>query len=185
MIEEVLSEAKVRMVKSIEVLQRDLSGIRTGRATPMILDNIKVDYYGTQTPLKQIATISAPEARLLIIQPWDNTKLGDITKAIQKSDLGLNPSSDGHVIRLPIPPLSQERRKELVKSVHKRAEEGKIALRNVRRDSLEMIRDLEKEKEISQDEQKRAQNKLQEITDAFIAQADQIAKDKESELLEV
>lgn len=107
MIEEVLSEAKARMVKSIEVLQRDLAGIRTGRATPMILDNIKIDYYGTQTPLKQIATISAPEARLLIIQPWDNATLGDITKAIQKSDLGLNPSSDGHIIRLPIPPLSQ------------------------------------------------------------------------------
>jgi ribosome recycling factor len=185
MIEEVFSEAKVHMVKSIEILQRDLAGIRTGRATPMILDNIKIDYYGTQTPLKQIATISAPEARLLIIQPWDNATLGDITKAIQKSDLGLNPSSDGHIIRLPIPPLSEERRKELVKSVHKRVEEGKIALRNIRRDSLEMIRGMEKEKEISQDELKRAQNKLQEITDSFIAQTDQIAKDKESELLEV
>ena len=185
MIDEVLSEAKSRMGKSIEVLQRDLAGIRTGRATPMILDNIKIDYYGTQTPLKQIATISAPEARLLILQPWDNATLGDITKAIQKSDLGLNPSSDGHVIRLPIPPLSQERRKELVKSVHKRAEEGRVALRNVRRDSMDMLKDLEKEKEISQDEHKRAQNKLQEITDSFIAQADQIAKDKETELLEV
>ncbi|MFA5374978.1 MAG: ribosome recycling factor [Dehalococcoidia bacterium] len=185
MIDEVLSEAKSRMVKSIEVLQRDLAGIRTGRATPMILDNIKIDYYGTQTPLKQIATISAPEARLLIIQPWDNASLGDITKAIQKSDLGLNPSSDGHIIRLPIPPLSEERRKELVKSVHKRAEEGKVALRNIRRDSMDMLKDLEKEKEISQDEHKRAQNKLQEITDGFIAQIDQIAKDKESELLEV
>jgi ribosome recycling factor len=185
MIDEVLSEAKSRMVKSIEVLQRDLAGIRTGRATPMILDNIKIEYYGTQTPLKQIATISAPEARLLIIQPWDNASLGDITKAIQKSDLGLNPSSDGHIIRLPIPPLSEERRKELVKSVHKRAEEGKVALRNVRRDSMDMLKDLEKEKEISQDEHKRAQNKLQEITDGFIAQIDQIAKDKESELLEV
>jgi ribosome recycling factor len=185
MIDEVLSEAKSRMVKSIEVLQRDLSGIRTGRATPMILDNIKIDYYGTQTPLKQISTISAPEARLLIIQPWDNASLGDITKAIQKSDLGLNPSSDGHIIRLPIPPLSEERRKEMVKSVHKRAEEGKVALRNIRRDSMDMFKDLEKEKEISQDEHKRAQTKLQEITDGFIAQADQIAKDKEAELLEV
>jgi ribosome recycling factor len=185
MIEEVLSEAKSRMSKSIEVLQRDLAGIRTGRATPMILDNIKIDYYGTQTPLKQIATISAPEARLLIIQPWDNATLGDITKAIQKADLGLNPGSDGHIIRLPIPPLSEERRRELVKSVHRRAEEGKVALRNVRRDSMDMLKDLEKEKEISQDEQKRAQNKLQEITDSFIAEVDQIAKDKESELLEV
>ena len=185
MIDEVLSEAKSRMAKSIEVLQKDLAGIRTGRATPMILDNIKIDYYGTQTPLKQIATISAPEARLLIVQPWDNATLGDITKAIQKSDLGLNPSSDGHIIRLPIPPLSEERRKELVKSVHKRAEEGKVALRNVRRDSMDMLKDLEKEKEISQDEHKRAQTKLQEITDGFIAEVDQIAKDKEAELLEV
>lgn len=185
MIEEVLSEAKSRMVKSIEVLQRDLAGIRTGRATPMILDNVKIDYYGTQTPLKQIATISAPEARLLIIQPWDNATLGDITKAIQKADLGLNPGSDGHIIRLPIPPLSEERRRDLVKSVHRRAEEGKVALRNIRRDSMDMLKDLEKEKEISQDEYKRAQNKLQEITDGFIAQIDQIAKDKEAELLEV
>jgi ribosome recycling factor len=185
MIDEVLSEAKTRMSKGIEVLQRDLTGIRTGRATPMILDNIKIDYYGTQTPLKQIATISAPEARLLIIQPWDNSTIGEITKAIQKSDLGLNPSSDGHVLRLPIPPLSEERRREMVKSVHKRIEEGKVALRNVRRDAMDMLKDLEKEKEISQDEQKRAQNKLQEITDSFIAEVDQIAKDKEAELLEV
>jgi len=185
MIDEVLSEAKSRMAKSIEVLQRDLAGIRTGRATPMILDNIKIDYYGTQTPLKQVATISAPEARLLIIQPWDNATLGDITKAIQKSDLGLNPNSDGHIIRLPIPPLSEERRKEMVKAVHKRAEDGKVALRNVRRDSMDMLKDLEKEKEISQDEHKRAQSKLQEITDSFILQVDKIAKDKEGELLEV
>jgi len=185
MIDEVLSEAKARMSKAIEVLQRDLTGIRTGRASPMILDNIKIDYYGTQTPLKQIATISAPEARLLIIQPWDNGTLGDITKAIQKSDLGLNPSSDGHIIRIPVPPLSEERRREMVKLVHKRAEEGKVALRNVRRDSMDMLKDLEKEKEISQDEQKRAQSKLQEITDGFISEVDQIAKDKESELLEV
>jgi ribosome recycling factor len=185
MIEEVLSEAKSRMSKSIEVLQRDLSGIRTGRATPMILDNIKIDYYGTQTPLKQLATISAPEARLLIVQPWDNATMGEITKAIQKSDLGLNPSSDGHIIRLPVPPLSEERRREMVKLVHKRAEEGKVALRNVRRDAMDMLKDLEKEKEISQDEQKRAQGKLQEITDGFIAEVDQIAKDKETELLEV
>jgi len=185
MIDEVLSEAKSRMAKSIEVLQRDLAGIRTGRATPMLLDNIKIDYYGTQTPLKQVATISAPEARLLIIQPWDNTTVGDITKAIQKSDLGLNPNSDGHIIRLPIPPLSEERRKDLVKAVHKRAEESRVALRNVRRDSMDMLKDLEKEKEISQDEHKRAQTKLQEITDSFIAKTDQIAKDKETELLEV
>jgi ribosome recycling factor len=185
MIDEVLSEAKSRMGKSIEILRKDLTTIRTGRATPFILDNVKIDYYGTPTPLKQIATIAAPEARLLTIQPWDSGAMGDITKAIQKADLGLNPSSDGHIIRIPIPPLSAERRKEMVKSVHKRAEESKVALRNVRRDSLEMLREFEKAKEISQDEQKRAQAKLQEITDAFIAEVDRIAKAKETELLEV
>jgi len=185
MIDEVLSEAKSRMGKSIEILKKDLATIRTGRATPFILDNVKIDYYGTPTPLKQIATIAAPEARLLTVLPWDGGTIGDITKAIQKADLGLNPSNDGHIIRIPIPPLSAERRKEMVKSVHKRAEEGRVALRNVRRDSLEMLRELEKAKEISQDEQKRAQTKLQEITDAFIAEVAHIAKDKETELLEV
>jgi len=185
MIDEVLSEAKSRMGKSIEVLKKDLTTIRTGRATPFILDNVKVDYYGTPTPIKQIATIAAPEARLLTVQPWDSSIIGDITKAIQKADLGLNPSNDGHIIRIPIPPLSEERRKEMVKSVHKRAEEGKVALRNVRRDSLETLREFEKAKEISQDDQKRGQAKLQEITDAFIAEVDHIAKDKETELLEV
>ena len=185
MIDEVLSEAKSRMSKSIEALKKDLTTIRTGRATPFILDNVKVDYYGTPTPIKQIATIAAPEARLLTVQPWDSSIIGDITKAIQKADLGLNPSNDGHIIRIPIPPLSEERRKEMVKSVHKRAEEGKVALRNVRRDSLETLREFEKAKEISQDDQKRGQAKLQEITDAFIAEVDHIAKDKETELLEV
>ncbi len=185
MIDEVLLEAKSRMGKSIEVLKKDLTTIRTGRATPFILDNVKVDYYGTPTPIKQIATIAAPEARLLTVQPWDSSIIGDITKAIQKADLGLNPSNDGHIIRIPIPPLSEERRKEMVKSVHKRAEEGKVALRNVRRDSLETLREFEKAKEISQDDQKRGQAKLQEITDAFIAEVDHIAKDKETELLEV
>ena len=185
MIDEVLSDAKSRMGKSIEILKKDLATIRTGRATPFILDNVKVDYYGTPTPIKQIATIAAPEARLLTVQPWDGSIIGDITKAIQKADLGLNPSNDGHIIRIPIPPLSEERRKEMVKSVHKRAEEGKVALRNVRRDSLETLREFEKAKEISQDDQKRGQAKLQEITDAFIAEVDHIAKDKETELLEV
>ncbi|MEA1959462.1 MAG: ribosome recycling factor [Chloroflexota bacterium] len=185
MIDEVLSDAKSRMGKSIEALQKDLSTVRTGRATPLILDNVKIDYYGTPTPLKQVATISVPEARLLIIQPWDNKTMDDITKAIQKSDLGFNPTNDGHIIRIAIPPLSEERRRELVKSVNKRAEDGKVALRNIRRDAMEMLRDLEKEKEISQDEQKRAQAKLQEITDSFIAEVDRISKDKEAELLEV
>jgi len=185
MIDEVLSDASTRMGKTIEALRKDLASVRTGRATPTLVDNIKVDYYGTPTPLKQMATISAPEARLLVIQPWDNTTIGEIKKAILKSELGLNPSSDGNVIRLAIPPLSEERRRELVKAVHKKAEEGRIALRNIRRDALEMLRDLEKEKEISQDEQKRAQERLQEITDSFIEKAGELAQAKEAELLQV
>ena len=185
MIDEVLSAANTKMDKSIEVLRKELATIRTGRATPALVDNIKVDYYGTPTPLKQIATISAPEARLLVIQPWDSGTLPGIKKAILKSELGLNPTSDKNVIHLVIPQLSEERRKELVKAVHKRAEDGRVALRNIRRDALEELRRLEREKEISQDEQKRAQERLQELTDSFIARVGNIAEDKEAELLEV
>jgi ribosome recycling factor len=185
MIDEILSDASTRMGKTIEALKKDLASLRTGRATPTLVDNIRVEYYGTPTPLKQMATISVPEARLLVIQPWDNTTIGEIKKAILKSELGLNPSSDGTLIRLTIPPLSEERRRDLVKAVHKKAEEGRIALRNIRRDALEMLRDLEKEKEISQDEEKRAQERLQEITDSFIEKAGDLAKDKEAELLQV
>jgi len=185
MIEEVLSDASSRMGKTIESLKKDLATVRTGRATPALVDSIKVDYYGAPTPLKQIATISVPEARLLVIQPWDNSTIGEIKKAIQRSELGLNPSSDGNLVRLSVPPLSDERRRDLVKVVHKKTEDGRVALRNVRRDALEMLRDLEKEKEISQDEQKRAQERLQEITDKFIAEAGQAAEAKEAELLEI
>jgi len=185
MIEEILSDANSRMGKTIEALKRELSSVRTGRASPALVEHIRVDYYGTPTPLKQIATISAPEARLLVIQPWDTTSIGEIKKAIQKSDLGLNPSSDGNLIRLSIPPLSEERRKELVKAVHKKTEDGRVALRNVRRDAMEMLRDLEKEKEISQDEEKRALDRLQEITDSFIEEANVLLKEKEAELLQV
>jgi len=173
------------MGKTVEALKKDLATVRTGRATPALVDSIKVEYYGAPTPLKQIATISAPEARLLVIQPWDNSTIGEINKAIQKSDLGLNPSSDGNLIRLSIPQLSEERRKELVKVVHKKTEDGRVALRNIRRDALEMLRELEREKEISQDEQKRAQERLQEITDKFIAEAGKAAEAKEAELLEI
>jgi ribosome recycling factor len=185
MIEEILSDASTRMGKTIDALKRELSSIRTGRALPALVDSIRVDYYGTPTPLKQIATISAPEVRLLVIQPWDSASIGEIKKAIQKSELGLNPSSDGNLIRLAVPPLSEERRKELVKAVHKKTEDGRVALRNIRRDAMEMLRDLEKEKEISQDEQKRALDRLQEITDSFIDEANDLAKDKEAELLQV
>jgi ribosome recycling factor len=185
LIDEVLLAANTKMGKTIEALRKELASIRTGRATPALVDDIKVDYYGTPTPLKQLATVSVPEARLLLIQPWDSSTLSSIKKAILKSELGLNPTSDQDVIRLAIPQLSEERRKELVRAVHKRAEDGKVALRNIRRDALEELRTLEREKEISQDEQKRAQEHLQEITDSFIATVGKVAEDKEAELLEI
>lgn len=185
MIDEVLLAANTKMGKTIEALRKELAAIRTGRATPALVDDIKVDYYGTPTPLKQIATVSVPEARLLLIQPWDSSMLSSIKKAILKSELGLNPISDRDVIRLTIPQLSEERRKELVRAVHKRAEDGRVALRNIRRDALEELRKLEREKEISQDEQKRAQEHLQELTDSFIATVGKVAEDKEAELLEI
>ncbi len=185
MIDDILSEASTRMGKTIEAMRKELAAIRTGRATPAIVDHIKVDYYGVPTPLNQIATISAPEARLLLIQPWDRHALSSIEKAILKSDLGLNPTSDGNVIRLSIPQLSEERRRELVKVVRKRAEETRVALRNIRRNALEEFRELERGKEISQDEQKRAQERLQELTDSFIEEVDRVGRDKEAELLEV
>lgn len=185
MIDQVLSETRNRMGKTVEALRRELATIRTGRATPAIVDHVRVDYYGTPTPLNQLATISAPETRLLLIQPWDRSALTSIEKALLKADLGLNPANDGSVIRIRIPELSEERRRELVRLVRKKAEEGKVALRNVRRSSLEELRELERNKEISQDEQKRAQERLQELTDSFIEEADRAAKDKEAELLEV
>ncbi|MBA7597792.1 Ribosome-recycling factor [subsurface metagenome] len=185
MIDEVLSAASTKMEKTIEALRKELATIRTGRANPALVDNIKVDCYGTPTPLKQIATISAPEARLILIQPWDSSTLPTIKKAILKSDLGLNPTSDRNVIHLSIPQLSEERRKDMVRAVHKRAEDGRVALRNIRRDALEEFRKLEREKKISQDEQKRAQERLQELTDSFIATVGKVAADKEAELLEV
>lgn len=185
MIDEVLLAANTKMGKAIEALRKELSSIRTGRATPALVDDIKVDYYGTPTPLKQIATVSVPEARLLLIQPWDSSTLSSIKKAILKSDLGLNPTSDQDVIRLAIPQLSEERRKELVRAVHKRTEDSRVALRNIRRDAMEEIRKLEREKEISQDEQKRALEHLQEITDSFVATVGKVTEDKEAELLEI
>lgn len=185
MIGETLADAEQRMTKAIEALRRELATIRTGRASPGLVEHLRVDYYGTPTPLKQLATISVPEARLLTIQPWDKGALGAIEKAIQKSDLGLNPSNDGSLIRLVIPQLTEDRRKDLVKLVHKKVEEGRVAIRNVRRDAHELLRDLLREKEISEDEEHRAQEQLQKITDRFIHQADEVGKEKEQELLEV
>jgi len=184
-IKETIADAEERMGKAIEALRRELSTIRTGRANPALVEHIRVDYYGTPTPLKQLATVMVPEARLLTIQPWDTGSLGAIEKAIQKSDLGLNPSSDGAVIRLVIPQLTEDRRKELVRVVHKKLEEGRVAIRNIRRDAHEMLRDFRHEKEISEDQEFNAQEDLQKVTDRFIAEADKLGEEKEQELLEV
>ncbi len=185
MIDGVFSEANSKMGKAIEALRRELATIRTGRASPALVDHIRVDYYGTTMSLKEMATISAPEARLLLIQAWDRKALPSIEKAILKSDLGLNPTNDGNVIRIRIPQLSEERRRELVRAVHKRAEEARVAVRNIRRNALEELRGLERNKDISEDQRLRAQERLQQLTDGFIAEVDRVGKDKEAELLEV
>jgi len=184
-IKEAIVDGEERMGKAIEALRRELATIRTGRANPSLVEHIRVEYYGTPTPLKQLASVTVPEARLLTIQPWDKSSLSAIEKAIQKSDLGLNPNNDGSVIRLAIPQLTEERRKDLVKVVHKKVEEGHVAIRNIRRDAHEMLRDFKKEKEISEDQEFNAQEELQKITDRFIADADKIGEEKERELLEV
>ena len=185
MVSEILSNADVKMGKTVEVLQRELATIRTGRASPALVEQIRVDYYGVPTPLGQMATISVPEARLLVIQPWDKGSLSSIEKAILKSGLGLNPANDGDVIRLSIPQLTEERRRDLVRVVRKRVEEGRVAIRNVRRETMEQLRDLARNKEISEDEQKRALELLQKLTDRFIEESDSIARDKEAEVLEI
>ena len=185
MIDETLSTADGKMQKSIQALRRELETIRTGRATPVLVDSINVDAYGVPTPLNQIATISVPEARLLVIQPWDRNTLADIHKALLKSDLGLNPINDGAAIRLVIPSPTEERRKELVKVVRKRIEEAKVAVRNIRREAMEELRKLEKDKEISQDENRRALDRLQKITDSFVQKATEVGQTKETEIMEV
>ena len=173
------------MQMSIEALKRELTTIRTGHATPALIEHIKVEYTGALIPLNQIAGISAPEARLLVIQPWDPGSIHSIEKSILKSDLGLNPINDGTVIRLNIPPLTEERRQELIKVVRRRVEERRIAIRNLRREAMDELKRLEKNKDISQDEHKRSLDQLQKLTDSFIADAEQIGQDKEVELTEV
>jgi ribosome recycling factor len=184
-IADVLSDAESKMQKAVEVLSKDLAGVRTGRASPSLVDRLSVEYYGTATPLNQLANVAVPEPRLLVIQPWDKTALAAIEKAILKSDLGLTPSSDGKVIRLAIPPLTEERRRDLVKISRRRVEEARVAVRNVRREAHDDLRDLEKEKLISEDEFRRANEQLQKLTDAMIDQVDQVGQKKEAEILEV
>jgi ribosome recycling factor len=184
MIEETFQETRERMGKTITVLETELKRIRTGRASASFLDGIKLDYYGTLTPLNQTATVAVPESRLITIQPWDATIIKDIEKAILKSDLGLTPSNDGKLIRIAIPPLSEERRKELVKQVHKSCEEHKVAVRNIRRDANELIKGFKKDGDISEDDAFKAQDQVQKITDEFIVKIDEVYKAKESEILE-
>jgi ribosome recycling factor len=185
MIDDVKADAENKMKKSIDALKRELSGIRTGRASPALLEPLKVDFYGSPTPLQQIASVAAPEARLLTIKPFDPSTLSTIEKAILKSDLGLTPMNDGKIIRLAIPPLTEERRRDLTKVVRKHIEETHVALRNIRRDGLKDLEDLEKEKMISEDQHFKGKDMLQEVTDKSIAQVDQIGKAKEAEIMEV
>ena len=184
-IQELLNECEAKADKTIENFKRNLSSIRTGRASTSLLDRVSVDYYGTPTPVNQVANVSAPEPRLITISPWERTMLGEIEKAILKSDLGLNPNNDGTTIRLEIPQLTEERRKELSKKVGKEAEDAKVAVRNIRRDSNDAVKKSEKKKEITEDDSKEAQTKIQKITDAKIKQIDEIKDKKEKEVMEV
>jgi ribosome recycling factor len=179
---EALKTADAKMKTSLKAFQSDLATIRTGHASPALVEHIKVDYSGMPMPLNQLAGISAPEARMIVIQPWDKNAIHEIEKAISKSELGLNPSNDGNIIRIAIPPLSDERRAELIKIVHKRAEERKIVIRNLRHETLDVLKKLEKDKAISQDENKRAQDQLQKLTDLTIIEVDKLSKSKEKEL---
>ena len=185
MASQTLRNIEDKMEKTIEGLKKELSTIRTGRATPTLIEHIKVDYFGVLTPLNQIASITVPDARLLVIQPWDKNSISNIQKAIMTSDLGLNPLSDGKVIRINVPPLSEERRNDLIKVVRRRVEERKVVVRNLRRDAMNELKELEKSKEISQDENKRALDQLQKLTDNSIIRVEQIGQDKEAELLQV
>ncbi|PZN07253.1 ribosome recycling factor [Thermaerobacter sp. FW80] len=184
MIEDILREARERMEARVENFRRELATVRAGRATPALLEKIRVDYYGTPTPLQQLATITAPEPRMLVVQPWDKSVMGEIEKAIAKSDLGVNPSSDGQVIRIVLPPLTEETRNELVKRVRKMAEEERVAVRNIRRQANEDLEELEDEG-FSEDEIRRAQERVQELTDRTIARIDELLAGKEKEIREV
>ncbi len=185
MINEVLAETEDRMKKTIESLRYDLTSIHTGRATPSLVDRLLVDYFGTPTPLLQLATISIPEAQMISIRPYSATDIPAIEKAIAKSDLHFNPNNDGQQIRIIIPSLNEERRRELNKLVAKRGEEARIAVRNVRRDAIGDLRDMEKESMISEDESRRAQERIQEKTDAYVKQADEVIREKEAEIMTV
>ncbi|MGH7667361.1 MAG: ribosome recycling factor [Candidatus Dormibacteria bacterium] len=180
-----LADTQQRMTKSVEALRRELSTLRTGRASPTLVEHLQVEVYGSHMPLNQVSSISAPEAHLLLVQPWDRNNLAPIERVLRRSELGLNPANDGELIRVPVPPLTEERRKSFVQMVKHRAEEARVAVRNIRRDDLEHLRQLERDKEISMDEAQRAQAQLQRVTDGHIEEIEEVARRKEAELLEV
>ena len=183
--EDVLEDVSNRMDRTIEAFRRELGQLRTGRAAPSLIEDLSIDYYGSATPLKQIASISAPDARAIMVQPWDKGALREIERSLQRSEMGFNPSNDGNVITVPIPPLTNERRQEMVKLLRKKAEDGKVSVRNVRRDGLDTLRKLEKDKAISQDQNRRAQDQLQKVTDGHTKLIDETTSAKEAEILQV
>ena len=183
--EQVLGDIDTRMDRTLDAFKRDLNQLRTGRATPSLIEDLSVDYFGSATPLKQIASISAPDARAIMVQPWDKGSMREIEKSLQRSEMGFNPSNDGNVITVPIPPLTTERRQEMVKLLKRKAEDGKVSLRNVRRDGLETLRKMERDKALSQDENHRAQDQLQKVTDGHSKQIDETTSAKEAEILQV
>lgn len=185
MIDDVLKDAEERMKKSLSAFRRELAGIRTGKATTTLLDSVKVECYGQVMPLNQVASISVPESRLILVQPWDRTIVGDVEKAIHKSDLGLVPNTDGNVIRISIPPLTEERRKELVKVVRKQAEDARVSIRNIRRDANESLKKGQKDGAISEDDSHKAMDKVQKLTDKYISEIEEVLKSKEAEIMEV
>lgn len=185
MIDDLLKETEARIKKAVEVLQGDLATIRTGRASPALIERLRVDYYGTPTPLNQLAAISVPEPRLMVVRPYDPTSLSEIERAILKSDLGLTPVNDGKLIRLPIPRLTEERRQELVRVVGRRVEEARVAIRNCRRDALRDLKEMEKEKLISEDEHYRGREDMQKLTDNYVEEVDEVGRTKEEEMKEV
>jgi ribosome recycling factor len=180
-----VNEAGTQMDRAIEALRREFAGVRTGKATPALLDTVRVEAYGSHVPLNQVATVSAPEPRLLVVQPWDRATIGPIEKAIQTSDLGLNPSNDGKVVRVPIPALTEERRKEYVRLLHKMAEEARVSVRHARKEANDRIKRLQKDGELSEDEGKRQLDEVQKLTDRHIAAVDEVLRHKEAEVLEV
>jgi ribosome recycling factor len=185
MINDITSDSEDGMKKAVESFKRDLQKIRTGRANTAMLDGIKVDYYGTPTPVNQVATVQVVDARLITVKPWEKSMISVIDKAIRASDLGINPVADAELVRLPVPPLTQERRRDLAKSVGKQTEEARVAVRAARRDAMDMIKDAEKDKQITEDERKQGEKKVQDLTDKYIAMVDDIAKAKEKEIMEL